>query len=94
MAFSTIGWSGTFRQTSTGLKEGDSAQGLNGTGKQGYVGPCPPDREHRYFFHLYALDTTLPATAKIANRKELEAAMKGHVIEQADLMGRYNKLKK
>ncbi|HWF39372.1 MAG TPA: YbhB/YbcL family Raf kinase inhibitor-like protein [Candidatus Acidoferrales bacterium] len=78
---------------SKGIKEGDSAQGINGTGKTGYVGPCPPDREHRYFFHLYALDTKL-GDAKIANRKELEAAMKGHVIEQADLMGRYNRVKK
>ncbi len=78
---------------SKGIKEGDSARGINGMGKAGYVGPCPPDREHRYFFHLYALDTKL-GSAKIANRKDLEAAMKGHVVEQADLMGRYNKLKK
>ncbi len=62
-------------------------------GKPSYVGPCPPDREHRYFLHLYALDTKLGG-AKITNRKELEDAMKGHVIEQADLMGRYNKMKK
>ena len=79
--------------TSKGIKEGDSAQGINGMGKPGYVGPCPPDREHRYFFHLYALDVKLSG-AKITNRKELEDAMKGHVIGQADLMGRYNKMKK
>jgi len=79
--------------SSKGIKEGDTNQGLNGMGKAGYVGPCPPDREHRYFFHLYALDTKL-GDAKIANRKDLEAAMKGHVIEQADLMGRYEKMKK
>ena len=80
--------------TSTGIKEGDGAQGMNGTGKPGYVGPCPPDREHRYFFHLYALDVTLPGSTTIANRKDLEAAMKGHIIEQTDLMGKYNKMKK
>lgn len=79
--------------SSKGIREGDSKQGINGMGKAGYVGPCPPDREHRYFFHLYALDTKL-GDSKIANRKELEEAMKGHVIEQADLMGRYNKVKK
>jgi Raf kinase inhibitor-like YbhB/YbcL family protein len=62
-------------------------------GKPGYVGPCPPDREHRYFFRLYALDTKLSG-AKIANRKDLEDARKGHVIEQAELMGRYNRVKK
>ena len=77
---------------SKGIKEGDSAQGINGMGKPGYVGPCPPDREHRYFFHLYALDIKL-AGAKIANRKDLEDAIKGHVIEKADLMGRYEKAK-
>ena len=78
---------------SKGIKEGDNAQGLNGMGKPGYVGPCPPDREHRYFFHLYALDTKL-GSAKIANRKDLEDAMKGHIVEKADLMGRYEKMKK
>jgi Raf kinase inhibitor-like YbhB/YbcL family protein len=78
---------------SKGIKEGDKAQGLNGTGKTGYFGPCPPDREHRYFFRLYALDTKLGA-AKITNRQELEAAMKGHIIEQAELMGRYDRVKK
>ena len=61
--------------------------GLNGMGQQGYVGPCPPDREHRYFFKLYALDANLTAT--ITNKAELEAAMKGHVLEQAELIGRY-----
>ena len=76
-----------------GIKEGDSAQGLNGTGKAGYVGPCPPDREHRYFFHIYALDTKLGG-AKIMNRKDLEDAMKGHVIDDAELMGKYEKMKK
>lgn len=78
---------------SKGIKEGDSKQGINGMGKAGYVGPCPPDREHRYFFHLYALDIKLGDT-KIADRKELEDAMKGHILEKADLMGRYNKIKK
>jgi Raf kinase inhibitor-like YbhB/YbcL family protein len=77
---------------SKGIKEGDSNQGLNGRGK-GYVGPCPPDREHRYFFRLYALDVRLD-NAKISNRKDLEDAMKGHIIDQADLMGRYEKMKK
>ena len=59
-------------------------------GQAGYIGPCPPDREHRYFFKLYALDTKLTG-AKIANKADLEAAMKGHIIEQAELIGRYLK---
>ena len=78
---------------SKGIKEGENSQGLNGRGKAGYVGPCPPDREHRYFFRLYALDVKLGNT-KIANRKDLEDAMKGHIIDQAELMGRYEKMKK
>jgi Raf kinase inhibitor-like YbhB/YbcL family protein len=64
----------------------ESKRGLNGQG-QGYTGPCPPDREHRYFFKLYALDTKL--TAKIGNKQDLESAMKGHILEQAELIGRY-----
>jgi len=62
--------------------------GLNSWERNDYAGPCPPDREHRYYFHLYALDTTidLPDTA---GKKELEAAMEGHIVGQAELMGRY-----
>ena len=54
---------------------------------------CPPDREHRYFFRLYALDSMLGA-AKITNKKELLAAMEGHIVGQAELMGRYNRIRK
>jgi len=80
---------------SKGIPEADptaATKGLSGTGKPGYVPPCPPDREHRYFFRLYALDTML-GTAKIANKADLLAAMKGHILAQAELMGRYNKKK-
>lgn len=65
----------------------EAKRGLNTKG-QGYTGPCPPDREHRYFFKLYALDTKL-TDAKIANKQDLEAAMKGHILDQAELIGRY-----
>ena len=65
----------------------EAKRGLNGMGQAGYTGPCPPDREHRYFFKLYALDTRL--TGRIANKQDLESAMKGHVLEQAELIGRY-----
>jgi Raf kinase inhibitor-like YbhB/YbcL family protein len=80
--------------TSKGIAEGAGAQmGMNGTGKAGYIGPCPPDREHRYFFRLYALDA--PITGKtFKDRAELEAAMKGHILAQSELMGRYEKIKK
>ncbi len=76
-----------------GFKEGDGAQGVNGMGKAGYVGPCPPDREHRYFFALYALDAKV-GDAKITSRQEFEDSMKAHIIDKAEYMGKYEKAKK
>ncbi|MDE2079015.1 MAG: YbhB/YbcL family Raf kinase inhibitor-like protein [Patescibacteria group bacterium] len=66
-------------------------EGKNGAGGVGYTGPCPPDREHRYFFTLYALDAMLPLPSG-ATKQEVQAAMAGHVIESAGLVGRYNRL--
>lgn len=65
--------------------------GLNSRGKAQYHGPCPPDREHRYFFKLYALDTLLKLSADVY-RKEVEEAMHGHIIEEAELVGKYERL--
>ncbi len=65
-------------------------QGSNGAGKAAYTGPCPPDREHRYFFKLYALDIMLDLPAG-ATKAQIEAAVQGHVLTQAELMGRYNR---
>jgi Raf kinase inhibitor-like YbhB/YbcL family protein len=62
-------------------------------GKAGYIGPCPPDREHRYFFRLYALDTSL-AGKMFKDRAALEEALKGHILAQSELMARYEKIKK
>ena len=75
---------------SKGIAEGTGKGGINGMGQAGYIGPCPPDREHRYFFKLYALDTKLPG-ARIANKKDLETAMEGHILERAELIGRYER---
>ena len=63
--------------------------GLNDCHKKNYGGPCPPIGRHRYFHKLYALDITLPA--KALSKAELEAAMKGHVLAQAELMATYQK---
>lgn len=65
-------------------------QGKNTGGQNNYTGPCPPDREHRYFFKLYALDAMLDLPAG-ATKKEVEKAMHGHIIAQTELMGRYEK---
>lgn len=65
-------------------------QGTNGAGKAAYTGPCPPDREHRYFFKLYALDTELDFPNP-PSKSQVEQAMQGHIIAQSELMGRYNK---
>jgi Raf kinase inhibitor-like YbhB/YbcL family protein len=64
--------------------------GANTKGESAYYGPCPPDREHRYFFKLYALDTTL-SLAPGSTKKQVEQAMHGHIIAQTQLMGRYVK---
>jgi Raf kinase inhibitor-like YbhB/YbcL family protein len=70
------------------LPEG-TQEGLNTWGETGYGGPCPPDREHRYFFKLYALDTTLRFT-QTPRKEDIEQAMKGHVLAETVLIGRYN----
>ncbi len=66
-------------------------QGLNDFGRLNYGGPCPPSGEHRYFFKLYALDTTLNFPEGIT-KKKLEEAMKGHILSQAELVGLYRKV--
>ena len=66
-------------------------QGTNDFSKVGYGGPCPPrGSRHRYFFKLYALDAEIQLSSK-AKKKDLEAAMKGHVLAQAELMGTYQR---
>lgn len=68
--------------------------GLNGAGKEGYVAPCPPKEyepsEHRYFFHLYALDTKLGLEAG-ATEDEVRQAMEGHIIDETELIGKYKR---
>lgn len=67
-----------------------AVQGKNDFGNSGYGGPCPPAGTHRYFFKLYALDALLALNAG-ATKSQLEAAMKGHVLAQATLMGTYSR---
>ncbi|MCB2209881.1 YbhB/YbcL family Raf kinase inhibitor-like protein [bacterium] len=72
---------------SEGLREG-----LNGAGRQGYMGPCPPrgHGDHRYTFRLYALDEKLDLKGRVTRGKLLDA-MEGHIIEQATWMGIYSR---
>ena len=78
------------------LAEGASGKGLpsgaregkNDGGNVGYMGPCPPIGRHRYFFKLYALDAPL-GDLGTATKADLEAAMRGHILEQAEIIGTY-----
>ena len=71
------------------LPEG-TREGLNDWKRTGYGGPCPPIGRHRYFFKLYALDTKL-SDQHSPKKADLEKAMQGHVIAQAELIGTYQK---
>jgi Raf kinase inhibitor-like YbhB/YbcL family protein len=76
-------------QIGEGTSPPGSATGTNDFGKQAWGGPCPPIGRHRYFFKLYALDTTLDLESP--KKKDLESAMEGHILAQAELMGTYQK---
>jgi Raf kinase inhibitor-like YbhB/YbcL family protein len=67
-----------------------SRQGISDFRRPGYGGPCPPSGVHRYYFKVYALDTVLdlPTGAKKA---DLLKAMKGHILTEGQLMGRYSR---
>jgi Raf kinase inhibitor-like YbhB/YbcL family protein len=64
--------------------------GTNSWKRLGYGGPCPPSGTHRYFFKLYALDSQL-SLGNSATAKDVQTAMKGHVLAEAQLMGRYKR---
>jgi Raf kinase inhibitor-like YbhB/YbcL family protein len=68
--------------------------GANGAGKSAYTGPCPPPQyepsEHRYVFTLYALDIQLSLKAG-ASKDDVLKAMKGHILGQAQLVGKYKR---
>ena len=70
-----------------------TAQGSNDWGKQTYGGPCPPIGRHRYFFKLYALDTELKGLSN-PTKSQLERAMQGHIVGNAELIGTYEKARK
>ena len=74
-----------------GMKFGDVAVtfGKNSWNRSEYGGPCPPGGTHRYFFKLYALDTTLPSDETM-DKKQVLAAMDGHILAETELMGTFS----
>jgi hypothetical protein len=78
------------RQPKEGTLANGAKQGITDFGSIGYGGPCPPIGEHRYYFKLYALDTRLDLPPG-QSKKNIEEAMAGHILEQAELIGLYQK---
>lgn len=68
----------------------NASQGKNGWMRNSYGGPCPPSGTHRYFFRLFALDTTLQLGSS-TTKADLERAMQGHILARGVLMGTYRR---
>jgi hypothetical protein len=85
-----VGWniSSDTKEVKEGV-EPAAVDGKNSWSEIGYKGPCPP-AEHRYYFKLFALDTKFDLP-KGATKKELLKAMQGHILEKAELMGKYKR---
>lgn len=66
----------------------------NTSGDTGYMGPAPPPGHgpHHYFFHLFAVDSVVDSTVGAdgpVTRRDVLAAIEGHVIEQARTVGTF-----
>ena len=77
---------------SKGFAEGAEKRGINAGGQTGFFPACPPDKAHRYFFKLFALDKKL-AGVEIKNKADLQRAMTGHIVQQAEMIGMYGPAK-
>ncbi len=76
-----------------GVAEGEEPKGIRGKNSSGdlkYGGPCPPNGQHRYVFKLYALETVL-GLKEGASKKEIESAIQGRILDQAELVGVYSR---
>jgi Raf kinase inhibitor-like YbhB/YbcL family protein len=78
------------KQFSSNFMPKSVIEGTNKAGKTGYLGPCPPSGTHRYFFKLYALNTSIDLTAE-ATVEDLTKAMNGHIVAETELVGLYTK---
>ena len=78
----------------TSLEQGMTGLGMDGKNdfnRLGYGGPCPPrGSNHRYFIKIYALDAKLDLKSG-ATKNQLESSMRGHILAQGQLMGRYGR---
>jgi len=77
------------RTTADNLPAG-TLEGVNDWNRTGYGGPCPPIGRHRYIHRLYALNCMLD-NLRQPTKDRLEAAMQGHIIAEAELIGTYQK---
>jgi Raf kinase inhibitor-like YbhB/YbcL family protein len=77
------------RQAHVNAGEGQMRQGRNSYNRLGYAGPCPPGGTHRYFFKVYALDTELDLGPD-TTRRELLAAMEGHILDYGEMMASHS----
>ena len=82
--------SGLLEESSRSDLPAGTREGKNSWNRTGYGGPCPPIGRHRYFFKLFALDMVLPDLGK-PDKDRLEAAMQGHILEETELMGTYQR---
>ena len=81
---------GALAEAVTDLPVG-TQDGSNDWKRTGYGGPCPPIGRHRYFYKLYALDTTVLPDLGAPSKQQLEGAMEGHVLGRTELVGTYQK---
>lgn len=82
----------TIQQVSENSVPQGGVEAMTDFGRPGYGGPCPPSGVHRYFFKLYALDTTLDF-GPAADKKAIEQAMQNHILDSAELIGLYSKIR-
>lgn len=75
-----------------GTAPAGAVEGVTSFGTSGYGGPCPPSGTHRYFFKIYALDEMLNLSEE-ADKKQLFQAMKGLILDEAELIGLYLRAK-
>ena len=76
------------------IEPAGATQGVNSwpSDNLGYRGPAPPRGHgvHHYHFKLYALDTSLNLDPGIT-KNDLLAAMKNHILAEAELIGTYER---